>query len=145
VILELERISDSAAGRGANAMTLETPCGVASPARWQKRPAQEGRAADKRSTSEGGRVGGKHDIPQLERNMKSLHEAVRVLAVDDDYLELLKIIHFPGYTTPAEFQLVNAVVKVMQVQVHELTGLKQTLLSASREIIEEHERVEAMA
>ncbi len=90
-------------------------------------------------------MGGKHDIPQLEGNIKALHEAVRVLAVDDDYLELLKIIHFPGYTTPAEFQLVTAVVKSMGVQVRELTALKETLLSASREIIEEHERVEAMA
>ncbi|HEY3017449.1 MAG TPA: hypothetical protein VGJ23_01320 [Gaiellaceae bacterium] len=90
-------------------------------------------------------MGGKHDIPQLEGNIKALQEAVRVLATDDEYLELLKIIHFPGYTTPAEFQLVNAVVKSMQVQVRELTGLKKTLVSASREIIEEHERVEAMA
>jgi hypothetical protein len=90
-------------------------------------------------------VGGKHDIPQLEGNIKALHEAVRALAVDDEYLELLKIIHFPGYTTPAEFQLVNAVVESMQVQVRELTALKKILVTASREIIEEHERVEAMA
>jgi len=90
-------------------------------------------------------VGGKHDIAQLEGNIKALHEAVRVLAVDDEYVELLKIIHFPGYTTPAEFQLVTAVVKSMGVQVRELTALKETLLSASREMIEEHERVEAMA
>ena len=90
-------------------------------------------------------MGGKHDIPQLEGDIRALHEAVRVLAVDEEYLELLKIIHFPGYTTPAEFQLVKAVIKSMRVQVVELTALKQTLLSASREIIEEHERVEAMA
>lgn len=90
-------------------------------------------------------MGGKHDIPRLERDIKALHEAVRVLAVDDDYLELLKVIRFPGYTTPAEFQLVTAVVKSMQVQVRELAVLKETLLSASREIIEEYERVEAMA
>ena len=83
--------------------------------------------------------------PQLERDIKALHEAVRVLAVDDEYLELLKIIRFPGYTTPAEFQLVTAVVKSMGVQVRELAVLKDALLSASREIIEEHERVEAMA
>ena len=90
-------------------------------------------------------MGGKHDIPQLERDIKALHEAVRVLAVDDDYLELLKVIHFPGYTTPAEFQLVIALVKSMHVQVRELAVLRETLVSASREIIEEYERVEAMA
>jgi hypothetical protein len=40
---------------------------------------------------------------------------------------------------------VTAVVKSMGVQVRMLTALKETLLSASREIIEEHERVEATA
>jgi hypothetical protein len=90
-------------------------------------------------------VPGKHDIPQLEKSIKALHEAVRGLAGDDDFLELLKIIHFPGYTTPAEFELVFGVVNSMQAQVRELTGLRRTLVTASHEIIEEHQRVEAMA
>lgn len=85
-----------------------------------------------------------HDIPQLEKHIKALHEAVRVLAVDDDFLELLKIIHSPGYTTPAEFKLVNGVIGLMHAQVRELTTLKGTLLSASREIVAEHERAEAL-
>lgn len=77
----------------------------------------------------------KHDIPKLERHIKALHESVLELAVDDDFIELLKVIRFPGWTTPAEFTLVAALVDTMHTQVRELTDLRQTLLTASREIV----------
>ena len=86
-----------------------------------------------------------HDIPQLDAHIKALQKETQQLAIDSDFKELLKIIHFKGYTTPAEFELVNAVVNSMRVQVKELIGLKATVLSASRVIIEEHERIEAEA
>jgi hypothetical protein len=86
-----------------------------------------------------------HDIPQLDANIKALHKETQQLSIDSDFKELLKIIHFKGYTTPAEFELVSAVVNSMRVQVKELVVLKSTVLSASRAIIEEHERVEADA
>ena len=77
----------------------------------------------------------KHDIPKLERHIKALHESVLELAVDDDFIELLKVIRFPGWTTPAEFALVTALVDTMHMQVKELTELRKSLLTASREIV----------
>lgn len=76
----------------------------------------------------------KHDIPKLERHIKTLHESVLELAVDDDFIELLKVIRFPGWTTPAEFELVSVLVDSMTVQVKELTELRRTLVTAGRQI-----------
>ena len=85
-----------------------------------------------------------HDIPQLEKRIKSLHEAVNDLGQDDDFVEMLRIIHFPGYTTPAEFRLVSGLVAEMTAQVRALTALRGTLLEASREMVA-NERVGAAA
>jgi hypothetical protein len=76
-----------------------------------------------------------HDIPQLEKHIKSLHEAVNDLAQEDDFIEMLKIIHFPGYTTPAEYRLVAGLIAEMTAQVRALTNLRGTVLAASQMMV----------
>jgi predicted transcriptional regulator len=77
-----------------------------------------------------------HNIPQPEKEIKSLHELLTVLTGNDDYLELLKIIHQPGYTTIAEFYFVSRLVQNMQAQLRGYQQLQQTLMEGSRAIIE---------
>jgi len=81
------------------------------------------------------------DIAKLEKGIQSLHKSVRIFAEDDGYVELLRIIRQPGWTTPAEFALVLASVEAMNAQVHELTKFKTSLIGAAKEVA--GERVEA--
>jgi hypothetical protein len=82
-----------------------------------------------------------HDIARLEKDIKSFHAAVRAFAEDDDYVQLLKFIHQPGWTTPAEFLLVHASINAMHAQVRELTTMKNAVINASQQMIEAGERV----
>jgi len=75
-----------------------------------------------------------HDIPGLERQIKTLQRSLKQLSNDDDLIELLRIIRSPGWTTPAEYRLVRAVATSMQAQVKALNALKQEMLAASQEI-----------
>ncbi len=88
----------------------------------------------------------KHDIEELGRDIKELEAEFHKLVgmpmegseggpMDNDgWKELFRLIHFPGWTTPAEFLLVSSIVENMMVQARALNGLKQNLLQASREI-----------
>ncbi|MER3482943.1 MAG: hypothetical protein C4332_07095 [Meiothermus sp.] len=58
-----------------------------------------------------------HSLTRLEKNIKALDKSLKSLAGDDGLIELLKIIHFPGWTTPAEFMLVSGLVEGLQQQV----------------------------
>ena len=42
-----------------------------------------------------------HNLDRLETQVKELHYSLKILADDDAWLELIKIIHRPGWTTPA--------------------------------------------
>ena len=79
----------------------------------------------------------KHDIPKLEKKLRALNSSWKELYDDKDFLELFKIIHFPGYTTPAEFRLVNGVADSMQAVTQVLVNLKKELVTSSHAIIEE--------
>jgi len=45
----------------------------------------------------------KHDITHLEAKIKDLQGAFKSVGDDSDLIEMLKILHRPGWTTPAEF------------------------------------------
>ncbi|HXH27197.1 MAG TPA: hypothetical protein VNG90_04840 [Candidatus Acidoferrum sp.] len=85
-----------------------------------------------------------HDIEKLGRNIQELESELHKLVGmrmegaeggdDDGWKELFKIIHFPGWTTPAEYQLVSSIVESMMGQARAMTNLKQNLLQASRQI-----------
>src|SRR5690242_17257817 len=48
-----------------------------------------------------------HDIGRLESDIKTLQKTLSAFAHEDPYAQLLKFIHQPGWTTPAEFLLVH--------------------------------------
>ena len=83
----------------------------------------------------------KHDIGRLERDIKTFQKSVQAFAHEDTYAQLLKFIHQPGWTTPAEYLLVHSAINAMTAQVRELTALRDSVLSASREIAKAGERV----
>jgi hypothetical protein len=85
---------------------------------------------------------GKPDIGRLEKSIHALQDRISVLGTEDDYVELIKIIHQPGWTTPAEFQLVNTIVTTFTKQIDVLDGLKHDLIQASQ-LVGSRERVEA--
>ncbi len=53
----------------------------------------------------------KHNIPQLEAKIKELRAVCESVGDDSDVVELLKILHRPGWTTPAEFIYANSIVE----------------------------------
>jgi hypothetical protein len=76
-----------------------------------------------------------HDIPRLERQIKTLNSRLKQLAADDALAELLRHIHGPGYTTPAEFRLVTAILTALEAQVDSAAALQANLLEGSRLIV----------
>ena len=57
-----------------------------------------------------------HDIGRLERQVTGLRESLRVLILDDDWEELIRHWRVPGWTTPAEFILVDAALATLALQ-----------------------------
>jgi len=76
----------------------------------------------------------KINLQQLERQINDLSHNLTDLARDGDFKELIKIIHQPGWTTPAELTLVTGTVESMIAQSKALIGLKQALIKGSREV-----------
>jgi hypothetical protein len=79
-------------------------------------------------------VSAQHDIGRLERDIVTLQKTVQAFAQEDVYAQLLKYIHAPGWTTPAEFLLVDGAINAMTAQLRELTALRDVVAGASREI-----------
>jgi hypothetical protein len=73
-----------------------------------------------------------HDIGRLEKSINSLRDHVSVLANEEEYLELIKIIRKPGWTTPAEFRLVTTLVETFDRQIQQLDTLKHDLINAAQ-------------
>jgi hypothetical protein len=76
-----------------------------------------------------------HDIKTLDRNVTELVAGLKQLAQVEDLEELrLKIFPRPGWTTPAEFQLVAGALQNLHAQVQNVLALKQVVVKASRQI-----------
>jgi hypothetical protein len=80
------------------------------------------------------------EVAKLEKNIHSLRSDLKRITFDEGTEEFLKIIRRPGWTTPAEGLLVNALIDSMRAQVQVLAGMQAALLAGSREV-----RVEARA
>lgn len=72
------------------------------------------------------------EVKRLEEKIMALRHSLRELSDSADFDELLKIIHRPGWTTPAEALLVAGVVDSAEAQVKALRELKRVLLSGSQ-------------
>jgi len=68
----------------------------------------------------------------LDKKITELSDALAHLGKGTDLKELLRIIRFPGYTTPAEFAFSIAMIDSMQIHVNALSTLNTTLLAASK-------------
>ncbi len=78
----------------------------------------------------------KHNVDQLEKQLKSLGGKLRKLADDQTITEMLKIIRRPGYTTPAEISFTGGIVNSLGAQVEAVIRLKQNLLEGSRLVVD---------
>ena len=74
-----------------------------------------------------------HDISSLEKQIKALNRRLKLVAEDDELRELLRDIHGPGWTTPAEFKLVSSIVIALDAHVKAIGALKTNLLEGSRQ------------
>jgi hypothetical protein len=76
----------------------------------------------------------KRELARLESRINELSERLTDLADDDQFANLIKIIHRPGWTTIAEQALVLGVVDSMIAQAKTLTALKNVLLSGASKV-----------
>jgi hypothetical protein len=81
-----------------------------------------------------------HDIDALSKKIKGLVAAIDELAGDDRWNILLRIIYEKGWTTPAEYRLVNGLVENMTQQVKVMGKLQQTLVEGSKAVLEKQIR-----
>jgi hypothetical protein len=75
-----------------------------------------------------------HDdhVKLLDKKITDLSDALAHLGKGTDLKELLRIIRFPGYTTPAELAFSVAILDTMQVQVKALTELNTHFVAAAK-------------
>jgi uncharacterized protein YukE len=75
-----------------------------------------------------------HDdhVKVLDKKITELSDALAHLGKGTDLKELIKVIRFPGYTTPAEFAFTVAIIDSMQTHVKALSNLNTQLLAASK-------------
>lgn len=75
-----------------------------------------------------------HHIHELEKTIRSTADALAALGRGAHLHELLRIIHLPGWTTPAELAFVNAILDHISVEVRTLERLQADLVEASRKV-----------
>ncbi len=74
-------------------------------------------------------------VVSLEDRIKRVRSAFQPLKnLDGDLLEMLKIIHRPGWTSVAEFTYASALLDGMFAEVESLAALRQGLLKGSRAV-----------
>jgi hypothetical protein len=76
----------------------------------------------------------KHELSQLESHIQTIRTAHKALAAGSELDELFKIIHNPGWTTPAEFAFLLASLESIRAQSAQLAGLQQSLLAAAQSV-----------
>jgi len=76
----------------------------------------------------------KREISHLEARIKEMREDLTSLADGAPFQEFLKIIHHPGFTTPAEILLFTGIVDSMRAQAGALLALKRAMVSAAAKV-----------
>jgi hypothetical protein len=75
-------------------------------------------------------------VAHIERRLRALADAFSDAAASDDFDELFKIIHFPGWTTPVEIEFVNSLIDATERSLAGAVQLRGALLSGARAIAE---------
>jgi len=78
-----------------------------------------------------------HYIHELEKSIKTLADALATLGRGAHLLELQRIIHHPGWTSPAELAFVNAILDHLGVEVRTIERLQADLVEAARKVKKE--------
>jgi hypothetical protein len=76
----------------------------------------------------------KHELTRLEAHIQSVKAAHTLLADSTDLDELWKIIHRPGWTTPAERMLVTTSLEYLEAQTRLVATLRQNLLAGAKAV-----------
>ncbi len=79
-----------------------------------------------------------HDIDKLAGNIKGLVAAIDKFSGDDRWNFLLEIIYKNGWTTLAEYRMVNGIVLNMNEQVRVLSQLQDTLFEGSQAVLDKN-------
>jgi hypothetical protein len=74
-------------------------------------------------------------VKVLDKKINELSDTLAHLGKGTDLKELIKIIRFPGYTTPAEFAFTVAILDSMQTQVAALGSQGAQLLAAGKLVV----------
>ena len=74
-------------------------------------------------------------VQELVKKITELSDALAHLGKGTSQQELLKIIRFPGYTTPAEFAFNVALLDAMQAQTVLLEKMGADLLVGARQVV----------
>ena len=83
-----------------------------------------------------------HNVGQLEKNIEQVQVRLRALVEEDRYAELIRIIRKPGWTTPAEFHLVNSGIEIVGRQIEIIDQLSRGLLEGGQKVtVKEHAAV----
>jgi hypothetical protein len=82
-----------------------------------------------------------HDLEALEVNLEELRSTFDRV-IQTDYEELIGYWRKPGWTTPAEYQLVSGILETMVQQAQTLERCKEILFVGCREIIAQAAQVE---
>jgi hypothetical protein len=80
-----------------------------------------------------------HHIHELEKTIKCAADGLAGLGRGSHLQELLRIIHLPGWTTPAELAFVNAILDHISFEVRTLDRLQADLVEAARKVTQKHQ------
>lgn len=75
-----------------------------------------------------------HDVGQLEKSIEQVQARLRMLVDEDRFAELIRIIRKPGWTTPAEFYLVNSGIDIVGRQIEIVDQLSRSLLEGGQRV-----------
>lgn len=76
----------------------------------------------------------KHEIAQVEARLHELHTNLENLTAKNPVLNLIDIMHRPGFTSPAEAMFLVGMVEAMHAHVNALASLKETLITAASRV-----------
>jgi hypothetical protein len=76
----------------------------------------------------------KANSKRLEAKARKLRRTLKGLADDRVWSQLIPIWRRPGWTTPAEFMLVDGALDGLQAQAEVLAGLRNVVLQGSRAV-----------
>jgi len=74
------------------------------------------------------------DIGKLEKKITALSDALAHLGKGTDLKDLLRIIHNPGWTTPAEWLFAMGIIDSMHAQANQLAALSTSLREAAGQV-----------